>query len=201
MRHGPQSSTSPALAILQVVLPTNQTYPRVLNSVRTIKYPQNQNSKWHKSIKTKINQILMAATTTAASITTAAAATTAATITKFQSSSLLKPYSSSQLPFKCSKLTASRAPSRLAISCTLAREAVVKMEDVVDSDPAQWQRPDSFGRFGKFGGKYVPETLMHALTELESAFHSLKDDPACKVSLPNHSHNGSLSIYCSCGII
>ncbi|KAF8410703.1 hypothetical protein HHK36_003237 [Tetracentron sinense] len=38
------------------------------------------------------------------------------------------------------------------------------------------QRPDSFGRFGKFGGKYVPETLMYALTELESAFHSLAGD-------------------------
>jgi len=32
------------------------------------------------------------------------------------------------------------------------------------------QRPDSFGRFGKFGGKYVPETLMPALSELEAAF-------------------------------
>ncbi|KAF2285814.1 hypothetical protein GH714_008234 [Hevea brasiliensis] len=40
-----------------------------------------------------------------------------------------------------------------------------------------WQRPDSYGRFGKFGGKYVPEILMHALSELESAFNSLKDDP------------------------
>ncbi|KAJ9182718.1 hypothetical protein P3X46_006678 [Hevea brasiliensis] len=40
-----------------------------------------------------------------------------------------------------------------------------------------WQRPDSYGRFGKFGGKYVPETLMHALSELESTFNSLKDDP------------------------
>ncbi|KAJ1407922.1 Tryptophan synthase beta subunit-like PLP-dependent enzyme [Sesbania bispinosa] len=38
------------------------------------------------------------------------------------------------------------------------------------------QRPDSFGRFGQFGGKYVPETLMHALTELEAAFHSLASD-------------------------
>lgn len=33
------------------------------------------------------------------------------------------------------------------------------------------QRPDSLGRFGKFGGKYVPETLMPALFELEAAFH------------------------------
>nr|AND65759.1 tryptophan synthase beta chain 1 [Camellia sinensis] len=38
------------------------------------------------------------------------------------------------------------------------------------------QRPDSFGRFGKFGGKYVPETLMYALTELESAFNALAGD-------------------------
>ncbi|KAG8046430.1 hypothetical protein GUJ93_ZPchr0008g12535 [Zizania palustris] len=37
-------------------------------------------------------------------------------------------------------------------------------------------RPDAFGRFGKFGGKYVPETLMHALAELEAAFHALASD-------------------------
>jgi tryptophan synthase beta chain len=28
-------------------------------------------------------------------------------------------------------------------------------------------RPDTMGRFGRFGGKYVPKTLMHVLTELE----------------------------------
>jgi tryptophan synthase beta chain len=32
------------------------------------------------------------------------------------------------------------------------------------------QRPDALGRFGQFGGKYVPETLMPALSELEAAF-------------------------------
>nr|CAB3482064.1 unnamed protein product [Digitaria exilis] len=37
-------------------------------------------------------------------------------------------------------------------------------------------RPDAMGRFGRFGGKYVPETLMHALTELEAAFHALATD-------------------------
>jgi tryptophan synthase beta chain len=31
-------------------------------------------------------------------------------------------------------------------------------------------RPDPLGRFGRFGGKYVPETLMPALAELEAAF-------------------------------
>jgi len=39
------------------------------------------------------------------------------------------------------------------------------------------QRPDALGRFGKFGGKYVPETLMPALTELEQAFYQYRDQP------------------------
>ena len=39
------------------------------------------------------------------------------------------------------------------------------------------QRPDSLGRFGKFGGKYVPETLMPALFELEAAFQQYRNDP------------------------
>lgn len=39
------------------------------------------------------------------------------------------------------------------------------------------QVPDKHGRFGKFGGRYVPETLMNALTELEEAYNQYKDDP------------------------
>jgi tryptophan synthase beta chain len=39
------------------------------------------------------------------------------------------------------------------------------------------QHPDTFGRFGKFGGKYVPETLMPALSELEQSFWQYRDDP------------------------
>ncbi len=38
------------------------------------------------------------------------------------------------------------------------------------------QLPDSQGRFGKFGGKYVPETLMPALTELEAAYQKYRHD-------------------------
>jgi len=37
--------------------------------------------------------------------------------------------------------------------------------------------PDNFGRFGKYGGKYVPETLMPALSELETAYNQYKNDP------------------------
>ena len=39
------------------------------------------------------------------------------------------------------------------------------------------QVPDNLGRFGKYGGKYVPETLMPALTELENAYNKYKNDP------------------------
>lgn len=38
--------------------------------------------------------------------------------------------------------------------------------------------PDQHGRFGKFGGKYVPETLMNALLELEEAYAKYAKDPA-----------------------
>lgn len=34
------------------------------------------------------------------------------------------------------------------------------------------------GRYGKFGGQFVPETLMTALEELEQAFETAKQDPA-----------------------
>jgi len=37
--------------------------------------------------------------------------------------------------------------------------------------------PDAHGRFGQFGGKFVAETLMSALADLESLYASLKSDP------------------------
>jgi len=36
--------------------------------------------------------------------------------------------------------------------------------------------PDASGHFGRFGGKYVPEALMHALDELERAFADASGD-------------------------
>ncbi|WP_068781826.1 tryptophan synthase subunit beta [Paenibacillus sp. GM2] len=38
------------------------------------------------------------------------------------------------------------------------------------------QVPDEHGRFGPFGGRYVPETLMNALIELEESYNRYKDD-------------------------
>ena len=37
--------------------------------------------------------------------------------------------------------------------------------------------PDARGRFGEFGGKYAPETLMPALDELESAYDDARREP------------------------
>ena len=38
--------------------------------------------------------------------------------------------------------------------------------------------PDRHGRFGQFGGKFVAETLMSALADLEQLYHELKQDAA-----------------------
>jgi tryptophan synthase beta chain len=42
----------------------------------------------------------------------------------------------------------------------------------------QSQVPDVRGRFGSFGGRFVPETLMFALEQLDRAYREAKDDPA-----------------------
>ncbi|MBD7984065.1 tryptophan synthase subunit beta [Sporosarcina sp. Sa2YVA2] len=42
------------------------------------------------------------------------------------------------------------------------------------------------GRYGKFGGQYVPETLMTALTELEQAYEEAKADPSFQEELDHY---------------
>jgi tryptophan synthase beta chain len=46
---------------------------------------------------------------------------------------------------------------------------------------AQW--PDAQGRFGRFGGKYAPETLMPALDELEAAYREARSDPSFQAEI------------------
>ena len=46
------------------------------------------------------------------------------------------------------------------------------------AEPTKLQRPGPDGRFGKYGGKYVPETLIVALAELEEAYAAASQDPA-----------------------
>jgi tryptophan synthase beta chain len=44
------------------------------------------------------------------------------------------------------------------------------------------------GRFGAFGGRYVPETLMAALDELERVWHEAKNDAQFQLELAGHRH-------------
>ena len=43
--------------------------------------------------------------------------------------------------------------------------------------------PDETGHFGRFGGRFVPETLMHAVEELEDAYVASKTDQAFQSEL------------------
>jgi len=48
----------------------------------------------------------------------------------------------------------------------------------IDINPDLYaQVPDEHGRYGIYGGKFVAETLMSALAELEALYNHLKDDP------------------------
>ena len=40
-----------------------------------------------------------------------------------------------------------------------------------------YPQPDERGRFGRFGGRYVPETLIPALDELQAAYTEARNDP------------------------
>ena len=47
------------------------------------------------------------------------------------------------------------------------------------------KRPDETGRFGDYGGKYVPETLIPALQALEKEYYALASDEQFQV---RHAH-------------
>ena len=49
-------------------------------------------------------------------------------------------------------------------------------------------RPDKKGHFGEFGGRYVPETLMALLTDLENQFEHLRKDKAFKKEFLGYLH-------------
>ncbi|MBC2186569.1 tryptophan synthase subunit beta [Listeria sp. FSL L7-0253] len=46
-----------------------------------------------------------------------------------------------------------------------------------------YQAPDENGFYGKFGGRFVPETLMKAVKELDEAYRASKTDPAFQKEL------------------
>ena len=48
---------------------------------------------------------------------------------------------------------------------------------MTEMTPAEGSPAEAAGRFGPFGGRYVPETLMRALVELEAAYEEARTDP------------------------
>ena len=44
-------------------------------------------------------------------------------------------------------------------------------------------QPDAEGRFGEFGGRFVAETLMPPVLELERAYEEARADPAFQAEL------------------
>ena len=49
--------------------------------------------------------------------------------------------------------------------------------------------PDHLGRFGAFGGRFVPETLMDALNVLAEAYEEAKADPSFQSKLADYYAN------------
>jgi len=52
----------------------------------------------------------------------------------------------------------------------LGRAALCVKLAAMSSAVASLTLPDAQGHFGPFGGRYVPETLMHPLQELEAEY-------------------------------
>jgi tryptophan synthase beta chain len=67
--------------------------------------------------------------------------------------------------------------------CAMSRSAAAQAR-------ASTQVPDAEGRFGEFGRRYVPETLMHALEELTAEYEKARRDPAFEAEL-----NGLLKTF------
>jgi tryptophan synthase beta chain len=68
----------------------------------------------------------------------------------------------------------------------------ITTETTADDSPATIpfnrvvQGPDALGRFGSFGGRFVPETLMDALNQLAVAYEESKGDPAFQAKLNDY---------------
>jgi len=60
--------------------------------------------------------------------------------------------------------------------------------------------PDGSGRFGQFGGRFVPETLVPACQELEAGFRDAWNDPAFRAELDHllRTYAGRPSILTEC---
>jgi tryptophan synthase beta chain len=86
-------------------------------------------------------------------------------------------------PPSSSSSSSSRRRGAMSRTAPVVRAVVTppKMEGKI----SEQQRPDANGRYGVFGGKYVPETLIPALVELEKEYEAIKTDAAFQAELKN----------------
>jgi tryptophan synthase beta chain len=63
----------------------------------------------------------------------------------------------------------------------------VTVEEDVDPPSGLMREPDATGRFGEFGGRFVPETLVPACIDLEREFRDAWADPAFRKELETQS--------------
>ena len=57
------------------------------------------------------------------------------------------------------------------------------MSTAPNADSCSASVPDAAGRFGNFGGRYVPETLVHALDLLAADYDAARKDPEFQAEL------------------
>src|SRR5437762_10966824 len=76
----------------------------------------------------------------------------------------------------CRRAWSARPASK--ITSAFARSSRLSMLPVISR-----RDPDARGYFGEFGGRYVPETLVHAVEELERAYFAVRDDEAFHAEL------------------
>ncbi len=59
----------------------------------------------------------------------------------------------------------------------------------IEKETKKYNLPDANGRFGQFGGKYAPETLMPALAELETDYDKASQDPTFAAELAEYARD------------
>lgn len=57
------------------------------------------------------------------------------------------------------------------------------MNAILPNTPESYSWPDAEGRFGPYGGRFVPETLMPLIHELDAAYAAAKADPTFQAEL------------------
>ena len=90
------------------------------------------------------------------------------------------------IPTQLTSLAGSLHPARVAAAANAQcrHRGMPAVQAVAATErPTGMQRPDASGRFGKYGGKYVPETLITALAELEAAYAEIKNDNSFQVRI------------------